>query len=235
MNLQGSLKRLGFQKSGRLPADHFDVGQPCILCKRPILAGDTVGDVPVNPEEGDSRTNTAHWRCIERAFDSLRQRGDVAPEATRRFLESWAKPVKNDTAADECPYASEADFILRHGRAFEWRALPRGVGMGSPRLCFDNATRLALRAPRRYTYTEGYAINRLVAGNPVAHAWCIDQEGFVVDRTWDNGAAYFGVPFRVEYVRLIRTFTKDYGLINNEEMDYPLLTGAHAAADAIKG
>ena len=210
------------------------VGQPCILCEHPIEALDTVGDIPVNPEEGDSRTNTAHWRCIESAFTRMLERGDAAPGATRRFLESWAKPKKNDAAAGERGYANETDFILRHGRAFEWRARPRGVGMGAPRLCFDNAACLALRAPRRYTYVEGYAINKLVAGYPVAHAWCIDLEGFVVDRTWDKGADYFGVPFRVGYVRMIRAFTKDCGLISCEEMDYPLLTGAHATVDAVK-
>ena len=106
--------------------------------------------------------------------------------------------------------------------------------MGAARQCFRNSVRLALRRPRFYTYVEGYAINKWAAGRPVAHAWCVDPEGFVVDRTWDNGADYFGVPLRVGYLRLIRTFTKDCGLINNGEMDYPILTGAHATVDAIK-
>jgi hypothetical protein len=63
--------------------------------------------------------------------------------------------------------------------------------MGAARQCFRNSVRLALRRPRFYTYVEGYAINKWAAGRPVAHAWCVDPEGFVVDTTWDEGADYF--------------------------------------------
>ena len=46
---------------------------------------------------------------------------------------------------------------------------------------------------------------------------------------------YFGVPFRMEYVRRIADARKkDYCLIDNEEMGFPLLTGTHAASDALK-
>jgi hypothetical protein len=45
---------------------------------------------------------------------------------------------------------------------------------------------------------------------------------------------YFGVPFRVEYVRrMAGARREDYGLIDNEEMGFPLLTGAHAVAEAV--
>jgi len=56
----------------------------------------------------------------------------------------------------------------------------------------------------------------------------------VVDTTWDEGMDYFGVPFRMEYVRRIADARKDYGLIDNEGMGFPLLTGAHAIVDALK-
>jgi hypothetical protein len=131
------------------------------------------------------------------------------------------------------PDASRAGFILKHGRAFAWRALPRGIQKGEIRHCLENACRLALLKPVSYTYVEGYAINRLLAAYPVAHAWCVDRKGFVVDPTWEEGAGYFGVPFRLEY--MLRTvFKTNCGLIDNEDMGFPLLTGAHAAADAIK-
>ena len=59
------------------------------------------------------------------------------------------------------PYASQADFILKHGRGFEWRALPPGVRMGTARQCFRNSVRLALEKPRSYTYVDGYAIKQV--------------------------------------------------------------------------
>jgi hypothetical protein len=106
--------------------------------------------------------------------------------------------------------------------------------LGPPRQCFRNAVRLALRRPRLYTYVEGYAIDMWVGRYPVAHAWCIDPEGLVVDTTWEEGAGYFGVPFRVEYLRRMSGARRDYSLIDNEEMGFPLLTGAHAVADTVK-
>ena len=232
MTSRANLRRLGLESPGPLRSDHPEVGQPCLLCKSPIQASDETGQIPQDPEDEDFATLVAHWKCIEDGFKRLHGSGGLAHGTTRRFLESWAGVVKGGDAS-AYPYASQADFILKHGRAFEWRALPHGVRLGLPRQCFRNAVRLALRKPRTYTYVEGYAINTWVSGHPVAHAWCVDQEGFVVDSTWDEGADYFGVPFRVEYVKRMAGDRRDYSLIDNEEMGFPLLTGAHAVADAV--
>jgi hypothetical protein len=232
MRSEANLRRLGLENSGPLRAGHPEIGQPCLLCKRPIQAGDETGHIPQDPEDEESATLVAHWKCIEDGFKRLRGSRSLAPGATRRFLESWAGGVKGGNAS-AYPYASQADFILKHGRGFEWRTLPHGVRTGVPRQCFRNAVRLALRKPGFYTYVEGYAINTWVSGHPVAHAWCVDPEHFVVDTTWEEGADYFGVPFRVEYVRRMAGARRDYGLIDNEEMGFPLLTGAHAVAEAV--
>jgi len=42
------------------------------------------------------------------------------------------------------------------------------------------------------------------------------------------------VPFQVKYVKRIEDVRPGYGLINNGEMGFPLLMGAHAVADAVK-
>ena len=229
MGSEANLRRFGLEKSRPLRTGHPECGLPCLLCKRPIQPGNEVGHLPQNPEDERSAMLVAHWKCIEDSFNRLRRSTVLVPGATRCFLESWA-----GVPEDGQPYASEADFILKHGRAFAWRALPQGVRMGIPRQCFRNAARLALRKPEFYTYVEGFAINTWVADNPVAHAWCVDPEHFVVDTTWDEGADYFGVPFRAEYVRrMAGARRRDYPLIDNLEMDFPLLTGAHAAAEAV--
>jgi hypothetical protein len=113
-------------------------------------------------------------------------------------------------AGERCDsYTSEADFILKNGRSFEYAALPRGVRMGRPRECFRNAAALALRKPDMYMYVEGYAVNRWVAMHTVAHAWCIGVDNLVVDPTWDAGAEYFGVPFRHDYLSRVLKARKD--------------------------
>jgi len=226
---------MGLRKVRPLSGDHLEIGALCFLCKLLIQAGDEICHVPQNPDGRESGTLVAHWKCVEDGFNRLRGSESVALGNTRDFLESWAATVKDKAADREFPYASQADFILKHGRGFEWRALPPGIRMGMALQCFRNSVRAALGRPRFYTYVEGYAINTWVARHPVAHAWCIDPEGFVVDTTWDEGMDYFGVPFRMEYVRRIANARKkDYCLIDNEEMGFPLLTGAHAVADALK-
>ena len=105
--------------------------------------------------------------------------------------------------------------------------------MGRPRECFRNATNLALRKPDLYTYVEGYAVNIWIPTSPVAHAWCIDSQNFVVDPTWEEGTEYFGVAFRHDYLRRILKGKRDYGLIDNHEMNYPLVTGEHRADEAL--
>ena len=67
-----SLRRLGLEKSGPLRAGHPECGRPCLLCKRPIQAGDEVGHIPQNPEDERSATLVAHWKCIEDGFNRLR-------------------------------------------------------------------------------------------------------------------------------------------------------------------
>lgn len=119
-------------------------------------------------------------------------------------------------------YYGVMDFLLRHGRHWTPAPLPARYPIGFVRECFRNATLLAMHF-RNLTYCEGYACSVL----PVAHAWCIDREGRVVDNTWRNsGAEYFGVAFRFEFLRRHlqdRGRNNTYGLIECWERDFPLL------------
>jgi hypothetical protein len=231
-----NLRTLGLRKSSPLRADHPGIGQRCVLCKRAIRAGDRTGLVPPLDSEEPALADglICHWTCIESGLSRLRQ-GETAAGTTRQFLESWADAFSRQAVAGErCDaYTSEADFILKNGRSFEYAALPRGVRMGRPRECFRNAAALALRKPDIYMYVEGYAVNRWIAMHTVAHAWCINSDNFVVDPTWDEGTEYFGVPFRHDYLRRVLKARSDDGLIDNPEMDFPLVTGAHSVDEAV--
>jgi hypothetical protein len=232
-----NLLRLGLRKSSPLRAGHPAIGQPCVLCERAIRAGDETGRVPEPDSEELVITDglVCHWTCIENGLYRLRQRGETTPGTTRRFLESWADAFNRQALAGGqfATYTSEADFILKNGRPYEAAALPRGIRMGRPRECFRNAATLALRKPNLYTYVEGYAVNRWIAMHTVAHAWCVGSDNYAVDPTWDEGTEYFGVAFRHDYLRRVLKSRRDYGLIDNPEMDFPLVTGAHRADEAV--
>jgi hypothetical protein len=88
-------------------------------------------------------------------------------------------------------YYGIQDFVLQHGvwhRPSNAKIPERGV----KKLGFANALWLALIYS--YRYIEGYAITDEVR-SPVHHAWNLNQDGNLVDSTWDGGVAYLGVEF----------------------------------------
>jgi hypothetical protein len=105
-------------------------------------------------------------------------------------------------------------FLLKHGRDYpigpHSYALPRMV----QKQCYQNATLLTLDFPH-LTYVEGKISCH---GVPLDHAWCIDEEGVVVDPTIDNSDGhitdYFGVPFRTDYLHRAVTRNRVYGLLD---------------------
>ena len=93
------------------------------------------------------------------------------------------------------------EFVLKHGRAWPSRKLPKGYRRGREGECWGNSQLRLLRAPDKLIYVEGYAWSTNV-GLPLPHAWLADDTGAVLDLTWENPdlATYFGVPFRSKYV-----------------------------------
>lgn len=90
-------------------------------------------------------------------------------------------------------YKGVHDFLLREGRV--WSPEECVLRRGLAKHCFDNAYKLARR--RGLQYVEGYA----TAIIPVHHAWVIDHEGRIIEKTWpEPGLAYFGVVLPLEFV-----------------------------------
>lgn len=120
-------------------------------------------------------------------------------------------------------YLCLEDFVLKEGYLMGDRS-PRSdkIRRGKMKECFRNAYLLALSRPHM-TYCEGYAAG--IGIMPVMHAWCIDENGQVVDVTWKDGRNYFGVPFKIAYVSRIIRSKKNYGIIDNWEHKWPLLRG----------
>lgn len=119
-------------------------------------------------------------------------------------------------------YKGIADFLLREGQFFEPRPLPAGIEYLAIRHCYRNAFRTALE--ERYVYVEGYAVSASYK-LPILHAWNLDRDGFVVDRTWNpHERVYFGVVFPLAVVPIQRG--KHYPVIDDWEHGFPILRRA---------
>ena len=119
------------------------------------------------------------------------------------------------------------DFVLKHGRAWPSRKLPKAYRRGREGECWGNSQRRLLRAPDKLIYVEGYAWSSNV-GLPFPHAWLADDTGEVLDLTWANPelSAYFGVAFRSKYVLETMVRRKScWQLIDTMDACWPRIDG----------
>jgi hypothetical protein len=110
-------------------------------------------------------------------------------------------------------------FKLQNARDYAIGPHSYSLPRGEPKQCYMNATHLALELPH-LTYVEG---NISMMGIPIEHAWCVDEEGAVVDPTiapglkdgsFDRVSDYFGIPFRTDYVRKASLRNGVYGMLD---------------------
>lgn len=139
----------------------------------------------------------------------------------RTYLEMMAKIVPNQDK-NGFKHASVAHFLL--SEAIFCNPIPRdsSIIQGEMKMCFRNAYNLAA-ANSSYVYVEGYAVSMI----PTLHAWCIDENKNVIDPTWTDGTAYFGVPFSLKYVNSVILSRQIWGVIDNWNDRFPLITGEH--------
>lgn len=107
------------------------------------------------------------------------------------------------------------DFLLDNGRDYAIGQFSFSLPRQEAQACFANATHLAVDMPH-LTYVEGKVA---CFGVPLDHAWCIDQEGLVVDPTIRDGhdghiSGYFGIAFRTDYVRKAALTNRNYGVLD---------------------
>ena len=106
-------------------------------------------------------------------------------------------------------------LLARFGKTYKYYREPpvKGV-MGQ---CFHQAWELSTSCGLKYC--EGYAVYGPVP-IPLAHAWCEDNDGYVVDPTWlyandRQPSCYFGVPLNREFVCKVLLETGYYGIFEN--------------------
>jgi hypothetical protein len=134
------------------------------------------------------------------AHDMVPPMGKTLRSSMEAFLAFLAPHYEGDLH-----YRGDLDLVLREGREyqparFEEFDYPRGA----ERKCFVNAFHLADAHPE-LTYVEGFASKR---SEPIHHAWCVTEDGRVVDPTWQQHDGdpepeqweYLGVPFELAFV-----------------------------------
>lgn len=105
-------------------------------------------------------------------------------------------------------------IVLEHGRTFIPSPCPRpkGIRRGKMKMCFMNSYHLAVEM--NWTYVEGFAIASDIP-IPLHHAWVVDQEGNVIETTWEDSAAeYYGIPLEFNFMERVMLETRRYGVLD---------------------
>lgn len=108
-------------------------------------------------------------------------------------------------------------MLLEHGRFFKAAALPTQYEQGVAKQCFGNAGRLVAIQHAPITYVEGLALKPGLF--PMEHAWCVDDEGRVIDPTWDapDACIYFGIPIKESYLSAFIQNSGRWGLFDDRQ------------------
>lgn len=177
-------------------------------------------------------TASSKWKQaqVPKAYDmkDTKHNPNTKPHysAVADYLEMFRKDSGSDPFG-RYVYQVAEQFVMVHGRKYELPTLPPQFRRGEKGSCFRNAYYLA-DTDRSLRYVEGFASlrnGRYPMVCPGLHAWCVTEEGNVLDPTWDNGIEYFGVAFDWEYV--IRTISDRgrFGVIDNWDAQFPLFRG----------
>lgn len=97
-------------------------------------------------------------------------------------------------------------LVTEHGIVFmNRRPTPSSYQLGIEFRCYDAALTLAMEF-EHLTYCEGFVVLDLGQMVSMAHGWCVDPEGNIVDPTFfrhqmTNRLLYWGIPFKTNYVK----------------------------------
>ena len=141
------------------------------------------------------------------------------------YLKIVSESVRNPkNVQNDLVYPCIEDFVLKNGMAMvKKKSLPEHVQIMEAKMCFRNAFQTAEKN-WGWHYAEGYAFYAFSV-IPTLHAWCTDEDGFVIDPTWKDGKEYYGVEFSLNFVRKTSLRKGTWGVIDDWENEFPLLRG----------
>ena len=116
--------------------------------------------------------------------------------------------AQRELAINNSPLGLLKEYGREYGERRAWRK------MYKIKQCYRNAYMLACK--RGWTYCEGYATRYI----STEHAWCIDNDGRVVDPTWSDKLHtgetvtpdYFGIAFDWEFHQEIMLKTQTHSI-----------------------
>lgn len=165
----------------------------------------------VNGGRGSGNFNPGQGRGVGKPGNGMSTKSDKMLHDT---VKQMADIFSTMNKREGYKYSSSEDLVLKQGKFFTPEKRPEDVKLGSKKECFANASKLALERSN-LTYVEGYAMVNDRLPLPIAHAWCVDKKGRVIDNTWENpGVSYFGVPFKTSYLAKRLSETGVYGILS---------------------
>lgn len=164
-----------------------------------------------NGGRGSGNFNPGQGRGVGKPGNGMSTRSDrMLHDTVKQMADIFSTMNKREGYK----YSSSEDLVLKQGKFFTPEKRPDDIKLGPKKECFANAAKLALERSN-LTYMEGYAMVNDRLPLPIAHAWCVDKKGRVVDNTWENpGVAYFGVPFKTSYLAKKLSETGVYGILS---------------------
>lgn len=109
-------------------------------------------------------------------------------------------------------FGSFEELVLHYGRPFTPAPRPEWMEQGEMKQCFSNSMGLAVERTD-VIYVEGYANTRFF---PMAHGWLTQDGATAIDPTWDDGTAYFGIPFTRSFWTRHMIQTGYWGVLHHE-------------------
>lgn len=116
-----------------------------------------------------------------------------------------------------------ASLLVKYGRPYYIDDETFKGTREESKMCYMNAWRLAMGCPE-LTYVEGYCHMGVI---PIEHAWCVTENGTVIDTTLKDAVGYFGIPFDTEYMAKATLKKGTYGLLHFDNREIYKLEPEH--------
>ena len=192
---------------------------------KPCWTGYRLSSVPNYRKKGVNKMGRSNQRQSQNQKPRLRE--------ILKQLATICLP-KNGGRRDDWAFNTLYHFVDELGSDYVGRALPDQYEFDTPKQCYSNSTILCI-GYGCLTYCEGYVLPGKIP-IPLAHAWCVDSDGGVVDTTLADptGWEYCGVQIKEEYViKILSERGYHAGVLDNWQNRWPLLTGEHRWEDVV--